>query len=634
MRDLELLLGPVDLPNLTVYRYRTRALRLAVLNRLRQAVALRGFSLVRSGTEDFVARMSGTAFFASDSEALYLDWTVWRDRAQRPERLSPEDELDEKVVQVSLHSFLTVAQGRDEHATPVVIFVDATDDSLESWRASPSDLVIDATTSVSLDEVPKLVTAIAGSASLDASRHAEIVSQTRRLLRGRTPFAVLCDEIETMVHTPALGGGVATTERAVGRNQRYSTSQLRALLLGMDGARDAFMRHFLRRPHREMELLEELVGLTTRLLQKHRSPNLSGDPADLFAAHSALLWFAVVLRHWRALWQVGGNKGRIWPSPDRSARALLLLLDDAARVMTERRIDSGGWENAVSAVHLSGLTSSAIGVRLTAALREMVGSFAANIDPVPTQVVELAQRLLSLTQQRPDLKSPAIESGDQPAQLRSLDDLVGRQAAKFAFLQRLDLRHSDPRAFRRPLLLAGPDGVGKRVVADLFARLFVCDVASSDDPRVCGKCDGCKSFGLRALNTDVSQLIVSFDKTALGAQIRNRGTVAGTSAHVVHGLENLPREQAQSILKSIEEEVGAGLRIFTTRNLECVSDALRSRCHTVHVWPLRKAEAIRFATNLLSLEHGALLDGRELEIVLSAAGNVGEIVDRLQPFVR
>lgn len=591
MRDLELLLGPVDLPNLTVYRYRTRALRLAVLSRLRQAAALRGFTLVRSDTEDFVSRMLGTAFFASDSEALYLDWTVWRDRAQRSEKVSPEDELDEKVVQVSLRSFLTVAQGRDDHATPVIIFVDATDDSLDGWHANPSDLVIDATTTVSLDEVPKLVTAIAGATNLAASRQAEIVSDARVLLRGRTQFAALCDEIETTVHTLALDDGVVTAKRAAGRNQSYSTSQLRALLSGMEGARDAFMRHFLRRPYREMELLEELFGLTTRLLQKHRSPNLAHNPADLFAVHSALLWFAVVLRHWRALSQAGG-KGRIWPSPDRSAGALLHLLDDVTRVMTERRIDSGAWEDIESAMHLSGMPSSAIGVRLTAVLREMIGSFANNIAPSPIQVVELAQRLLSLTQQQPDSKSHIIDSGGPPAQLRSLDDLVGRQAAKFAFLQRLDLRHSDPRAFRRPLLLAGPDGVGKRVVAKLFARLFACDVASADNPGVCGKCDGCKSYELRAIDDDAVKLAASSAQTALIARVRNRGTIGGAPITIGYDVDRLSRIEAQKFLKSIEDEAGAGLRIFTTRHQERVFDALRSRCYIINIWPLRRNEAI------------------------------------------
>lgn len=146
------------------------------------------------------------------------------------------------------------------------------------------------------------------------------------------------------------------------------------------------------------------------------------------------------------------------------------------------------------------------------------------------------------------------------------------------------------RAGRLPpaLLLAGPEGVGKRTLALAAARALVCQARSGD---ACEECPAC-SRAARGLHPDV-MLVEPETATIKIEQVREmaREVLAlpfeGRARAFVMDEAHVMTEQAQNaLLKSLEEPPATSHVFLVTASPQALLPTIRSRCQTLRLGPL------------------------------------------------
>lgn len=590
MRDLEYLRQEAELPSLIVYRYRTEPLRRAVRGHIQRALAARGRTLVSCEPNDFVMRLGGGGFFSSAGEAPFLDWSIFPNRSS-PILIDETDDGAESDLELGSHHFglksiLHIARKRPSNSPTAVMFIDAMDKSAEHWgpEQAPGEIHIEGAASVGKADIPLLVDAL--SAGLSRAEVTELRSVAFAAWSNGSNFATLCDDVETAAvctltkRKSGPRGAVLAPHPTV----RVPLSALRELVFGKQQTRLNVVSSLLKPHGSGGDALRELVVLTIRLL-----PVPGCGPVRDLDAHRWVNWLAVLLRHAEALWSVGDRTGSMWPKPDRRAPVVFQMLEEFQHAHDRALL---GWRPHEPLIETGArwlaTTLPDLSDRIGQGLRQLKPSSIEGSSALGVTVSDFSAKIEHW------LRNEAVEGTTIPAkeptapQLTAFSELVGQAGVKFIFLQPFDERKGDERAYARPLLLVGPDGVGKRVVASLMGRLFICETATAASPIVCGKCEGCSSADMRIVDADATDLSdVNSTRAFVKERMRNRGTLLGSPVTIIHHVDRLVEESSEEILKTIESAFGAGLKIFTARDRMKVHDALRSRCLVVHCWPLR-----------------------------------------------
>lgn len=172
------------------------------------------------------------------------------------------------------------------------------------------------------------------------------------------------------------------------------------------------------------------------------------------------------------------------------------------------------------------------------------------------------------------------------------------------------------------LLLCGPGGLGKRALADAFARARLC--GSPRDGRACGACRACK---LLAAGTHPDRMLVTLEineKTgklrkeiivdqvrALSAQLAMASQLGGWQVAVIEPAEAMNAPAQNALLKTLEEPTDASLIVLVADQPWRLSATIRSRCQRVDIAAPPAVEALHWLT-ARGVEHP--------EAVLAAAG--------------
>ncbi len=136
-------------------------------------------------------------------------------------------------------------------------------------------------------------------------------------------------------------------------------------------------------------------------------------------------------------------------------------------------------------------------------------------------------------------------------------DIIGNQQTK-EFLQKLLVARQRPHA----ILLAGPEGIGKRRMAKVFAAALLC--GQGEVP--CGQCENCRRFyqqnhpdyffiqpdfkkdsEIRKDSISIEQIRTLIKEAAFAPRL------SGNRAVVIAGMELLTAEASNSLLKLLEE---------------------------------------------------------------------------------
>ena len=139
------------------------------------------------------------------------------------------------------------------------------------------------------------------------------------------------------------------------------------------------------------------------------------------------------------------------------------------------------------------------------------------------------------------------------------------------------------RRLRSALLLAGPDGVGKKMLALEVGRALVCQ---SGDGEPCGRCAAC-SRSARGIHPDL-QLVVPEGNSIKIEQVREvvreilgRPFEARARAFVIDDAHLMTEQAANALLKSLEEPPPTSHVFLVTASPQALLPTIRSRCQTL-----------------------------------------------------
>ena len=202
----------------------------------------------------------------------------------------------------------------------------------------------------------------------------------------------------------------------------------------------------------------------------------------------------------------------------------------------------------------------------------------------------------------------------------SWDAVLGQEFAK-----RVLQAHLADGRVAHAYLLAGPDGVGKRLMALEMAKALNC-VASSSRP--CDACPTCVQIGRRTYpDVHVLSPVASSDHVRIDAVRQLLGRIAlrpfnaAFQVAIIDGAERLTEEAANSLLKALEEPPAHTRFLLTTSRLSDCLPTIVSRCQLVRCQPLPPAAV----TRILVEQWGCAPDAAQA-IAPLAAGSASQAI--------
>lgn len=150
------------------------------------------------------------------------------------------------------------------------------------------------------------------------------------------------------------------------------------------------------------------------------------------------------------------------------------------------------------------------------------------------------------------------------------------------------------RTIAHAYLFSGPDGVGKRTVADRFARAILCEKSVFPS---CNVCRSCRAFE-RSIHPDfltpeknpknafvgVEEIRDVIKRLQISTGMSNRRVL------MIHEAETLSLDSMNTLLKTMEEPPAYGVVILTTSTPSAILPTIHSRCQTVKFYHLHPSE--------------------------------------------
>jgi DNA polymerase III subunit delta' len=144
-------------------------------------------------------------------------------------------------------------------------------------------------------------------------------------------------------------------------------------------------------------------------------------------------------------------------------------------------------------------------------------------------------------------------------------------------------------------IFAGPEGVGKRLIAINFAKALNCANMTGYEP--CETCPSCKKIN-ESSHPDVS--IISPDKEGGSIKIEDVRKIikdvylkpfeARKKVYIIDGAESMKHEAANALLKTLEEPPADSILILIAENTNALFQTIVSRSQVVRFFPLKKNE--------------------------------------------
>ncbi len=171
------------------------------------------------------------------------------------------------------------------------------------------------------------------------------------------------------------------------------------------------------------------------------------------------------------------------------------------------------------------------------------------------------------------------------------------------------------------LLFAGPEGLGKRHLADILAAALLCENRSADG-LPCGECHACHLF-TAGNHPDYLHLRPEEDKRTIGVdQIRELATFFSLKSHsgdhkvvVLEPADVMTTAAANALLKTLEEPTQGSFLILCSDQPASLLATIRSRCQKQTFTPIPEAAALPW------LEH-QLQDRSKAQLLFALSGGL------------
>jgi len=177
----------------------------------------------------------------------------------------------------------------------------------------------------------------------------------------------------------------------------------------------------------------------------------------------------------------------------------------------------------------------------------------------------------------------------------------------------------DADKFPHALLYSGPDGTGKSLFAVEYAQKLLCE---KDDDKACGQCHSCQVFKADT-HPDYTNVAPTEEGKQIGVDVvrelieklSTTSQFGGKTVAVIENAEQLNRNSANALLKTLEEPTPNTVLILISSYPHRLLPTIRSRCLQLN-FPVPnestsleylKAQQIDEASLYLKLAHGSPL---------------------------
>jgi len=190
------------------------------------------------------------------------------------------------------------------------------------------------------------------------------------------------------------------------------------------------------------------------------------------------------------------------------------------------------------------------------------------------------------------------------------------------------LRHMENhRRMPHALLLSGPRGIGKFIVASVLGAALLCEASEC---RPCGSCQSCQQMSY-GTHPDFSLLVpdganIKIEQVRkLQHEITLAPYVSVRRVCIIDDVELMTVQAANSILKVLEEPVGDIVFILISANQQMLLPTIISRCMNIRFQPLTEIELTQALAG-----NGILPDQSRVAVRLSQ-GRMGTALSLLEP---
>lgn len=204
-----------------------------------------------------------------------------------------------------------------------------------------------------------------------------------------------------------------------------------------------------------------------------------------------------------------------------------------------------------------------------------------------------------------------------------LDQIIGRRTVVEGLKGRIADKENGV-----PILLYGPEGIGKRTLARLYAKGLLCEGEGTASSCECGSCKRFHSgslFGLIELDACAS-FASDYVQRRLLREVCCM-SLAPYTAVIVSNADKAPRI-LEMCLKTLEAQSKEVRFVLTATNLESLSAAGQSRCDVYRLTPLAESEALQLTRRFFA-QPRISYDERILDLIAGHAyglpGRLGEL---------
>ncbi|MCR4869092.1 MAG: DNA polymerase III subunit delta' [Lachnospiraceae bacterium] len=204
--------------------------------------------------------------------------------------------------------------------------------------------------------------------------------------------------------------------------------------------------------------------------------------------------------------------------------------------------------------------------------------------------------------------------------MKNFEYIIGQEAVREHLQHSLALNK-----ISQAYMLSGEDGMGKKQMAEAFAKALLCEEREDGGDESCGNCHSCKQV---ESHNHPDLIYVTHNKPQLISVDEIRQQVVGDvqirpyqSKYKVYIIDEaeLMNEQAQNaLLKTIEEPPEYAVILLLTTNEQMMLQTVRSRCIKLSMVPLSDDQIMKALTQR---EH--IPPVRAQKILPFARGNLG-----------
>lgn len=202
--------------------------------------------------------------------------------------------------------------------------------------------------------------------------------------------------------------------------------------------------------------------------------------------------------------------------------------------------------------------------------------------------------------------------------MNTFDEIIGNESIKLHLKNSIKMQKTS-----HAYILEGEKGMGKRLMADSFAKALQCE-AGEENP--CNKCSSC--IAMDSQNHPDIIYVKPTNKTGFGVDdireqintdIYTKPYKYRYKIYIVEEGEKMTEQAQNALLKTLEEPPEYGIIMILTENFDKLLSTIISRCVHVAIKPLKQAEVIKY----LEINQGMNSSSANIYAALSR-GNIGK----------